>query len=268
LDTPEKHSSLYNPEYYDLLHSGNPGDLDFYLKQCKGSTGVLEIGCGSGRIALTLARHDIPVTGLDNHPGMIEKLLQECGRLSRERQRLVTTVLADMRDFKLGKKFDRIIIPFNGLLCLLGEQEVIDCLKCASGHLLPDGELIFDIYNVPEYMVIPGAQTDEVVGDEPDDESPIAILVSDENTIHVFERLIPNDDPLRFDSAYRYKVSTKNNEIVEDIEYSIPQRCILTRELAPLCERAGLVVKSIIGDFMSLNIDDDTDQLIVVACLQ
>ena len=54
-----------------------------------------------------------------------------------------------MRDFKLNKFFDLIIIPFNSLLHLLTNNEISDCFASVLSHLSDDGYFILDIF-VPD----------------------------------------------------------------------------------------------------------------------
>ena len=58
--------------YYDLVHKGLPGEAEFYLGQAVKRGGpVLEVGCGTGRIAISMAMSGLDVTGIDNSAGML-----------------------------------------------------------------------------------------------------------------------------------------------------------------------------------------------------
>jgi SAM-dependent methyltransferase len=50
---------------YALVHRGNAGDVDFYVRACAGAARVLELGCGTGRVLRAVAEVAGHVTGLD-----------------------------------------------------------------------------------------------------------------------------------------------------------------------------------------------------------
>src|SRR6185369_11359833 len=64
-------------DYYDVRETGGPGslldgDVEFYLKQARKTRGpVLDLACGTGRVAFPLAAAGLDVTGLDSAPGML-----------------------------------------------------------------------------------------------------------------------------------------------------------------------------------------------------
>src|SRR5499427_9631078 len=102
-------------EFYDLREVGGPGsmldgDVDFYLAQAKKTGGpVLDVACGTGRVAFPLARAGVEVTGIDRAPGMIAiaKAKQRDSRLKNLR-----FVRANMTRFSLGRKYRLAIVAY------------------------------------------------------------------------------------------------------------------------------------------------------------
>lgn len=139
-------SSRFDPRLYTLLHTGNDGDLDFYVTLCAEARSVLELGCGAGRI---LGALPVPIrVGLDLSPGMIER--------ARAALRRVELHVGDMLDFDLGRRFERVIIPYNGLYCVADDDQAVQVLRRAAAHLEPGGIIAFDGYQVlapPEELV-------------------------------------------------------------------------------------------------------------------
>src|SRR6187402_1674898 len=140
---------LRDARLYALLHRGNTGDVDFYLQTCRHARQVLELGVGFGRVAAPLVRAGVPVTGLDNHPGLLELATRELGADSGAAR--FEAHAADMRSFGLGAKFDRILVPYSGLFCLLDAAAVRACLTCCREHLSPGGRLLFDVYEADSF---------------------------------------------------------------------------------------------------------------------
>jgi SAM-dependent methyltransferase len=109
-------SYLISAKYYDGAYSAMNDlvDIPFYLDLAKRIAGhVLEIGCGTGRILLPIARAGIEVHGVDNSGPMLSVLKE---RLSREmltvRER-VSLQAGDMRDFRVNRKFPCSRFPFD-----------------------------------------------------------------------------------------------------------------------------------------------------------
>ncbi|MBU0552187.1 class I SAM-dependent methyltransferase [Myxococcota bacterium] len=133
-DTPKP----FPADLYTLLHRGEPGDVDFYRRACEGASRVLELGCGAGRVLAGLRAPGRRLVGLDDHEGMLA--------LARQRVEGATFRRGDMRDFALGERFDRVLIPYNGLFALDGPEGVIRALTAARVHLAEGGRVLFDVY--------------------------------------------------------------------------------------------------------------------------
>ena len=176
-----------------------------------------------------------------------------------------------MQCFNLVDKFDRIIIPYNGILCLLNENDIKSCLKSAANSLTDTGELIFDFYYVPEEEteeILCAEQTrntDEQNEFENNDEYLFTIL-DETRDIHVYEKEHPNIDTRRFDVSYVYKI-VSDNETITKKEFAIAQRCIYPGEINKLCEDSGLSIKYVYGDFCKAPVSCNTDQIVVHCCL-
>ena len=102
--------------YYDEYFSGVPGDVEFYLgiaASAGGEGGVLELGCGTGRILLPLATSGLPVVGLEISPEMLSLCRRKLEAAPPEVDQTVELVRGDMRDFSLGRQFSIIIAPYR-----------------------------------------------------------------------------------------------------------------------------------------------------------
>src|ERR1700754_4911824 len=136
-------------DYYDTspLVSNRKQDLAFYLEQAAASRGpVLELGCGTGRIAIPIAESGVSVTGLDISKKMLERAEQKRTSLAPERRDLLRLIHGDMTSFDLHEQFPLITIPFRPFQHLLSVEAQLNCLTCARRHLAKGGRLVMDFF--------------------------------------------------------------------------------------------------------------------------
>jgi SAM-dependent methyltransferase len=101
---------------------------------------VLDLGCGTGRVALHLARGGSRVTAIDREVDLIAEL----GRRAADAGLDVDAKVADASRLALDDEFDLIIAPMQ-LVQLLDRDGRRRCLKSVSGHLRPGGRAAFAI---------------------------------------------------------------------------------------------------------------------------
>lgn len=96
---------------------------------------VLDLGCGTGRVALELAAAGHAVTGLDADAELVDEL----ARRARQRRLRVDTLAADARSFALGRRFELVIAPMQVVQLLGGAAGRIAMLERVRDHLEPGG---------------------------------------------------------------------------------------------------------------------------------
>jgi SAM-dependent methyltransferase len=137
--------------WHDLECGAYDADLSLWRELAGQHRGpVLDIGAGTGRTAIVLAHAGVAVTALDNNP----ELLRELGRRAEGLD--VEPVLADARDFHLGRRFSLIVVPMQTIQLLGGSEGRTRFLACARDHL-DDGALLavaltdeLELFEVPE----------------------------------------------------------------------------------------------------------------------
>jgi len=134
--------------FWDLLYEERTIDIPFYVELAKASLPpVLELGCGTGRVLIPIAKEGVSITGCDNSPEMLcvaqEKLKALCPDIT-EKIRLIES---DMCSINFGEQFGLIIMAFNSYAYLLTLGEQKNALGKAFHHLRKGGRLVFDILN-------------------------------------------------------------------------------------------------------------------------
>jgi SAM-dependent methyltransferase len=131
---------------YDDETNGVPGDAEFYLALARETAAeghsVLELACGTGRVAIPIAREGIPVTGLDASPAMLEIAREKTEGLPNLR-----LIEGDMAAFHLPERFGLICIPYRSFLLLPSVEAQKRCLACVHEHLVVGGRLALNIFN-------------------------------------------------------------------------------------------------------------------------
>jgi SAM-dependent methyltransferase len=147
--------------YYDKRYRRRRDDVDFYCVTARRLGGpVLELGAGSGRVTLALAREGHTVVGIDTSAPMLARAREAAVDLPRGR---LTLREGDMRNFSLRRRFNLVIAPFNVLMHLYEPDEFAACFDCVRRHLAPGGRFVFDV-RVPGLRELCLDPTREYVG--------------------------------------------------------------------------------------------------------
>ena len=136
-------------DIYDSVYSYLTVDIPFYVEEATNAQGpVLELGCGTGRVAIPVAEAGADVVALDYSEAMLSVARRKKPRLAAGSGSL-SLLKGDMRDFALDRKFALVIIPFRGFLSLLTVEDQMRTLDAVKRHLAPGGKLIFNTF-VPD----------------------------------------------------------------------------------------------------------------------
>ena len=140
---------LYDVDNRDNLHD----DIPFYLEYAEWQQGeILELGCGTGRVALALAADGFRVAGLDLSQQMLE-VFREKLAAKPEFAYKITLVHGNMSDFALDRKFSMIIAPFRAFQALTDDCDINNSLTCIREHLTDNGIFIVNVFDpIPESM--------------------------------------------------------------------------------------------------------------------
>jgi SAM-dependent methyltransferase len=146
-------------EAYDAFYADAPpqiaGDAAFYERLARQAGGpVLEVACGTGRIALALAKAGLEVTGVDRSEGMLTIARRKRAGLPTATQERLTLVNQDMTALDLGRRFGLVFVPFRSFQHLLTIDLQRKCLTGILGHLRPEGRLALHLFDPRLDMLI------------------------------------------------------------------------------------------------------------------
>ncbi len=134
--------------YYDLDLLDDPGDVELYQALAQRTGGpILELGVGSGRIAIPLAEAGNAVTGVDDDAHMLARAASAWSESrGRDHGGSLTLVDADMTAIRLEQRFGLAILALNTLMLLDDGERQVAALRTLAAHLRPDGLAVVDVW--------------------------------------------------------------------------------------------------------------------------
>jgi SAM-dependent methyltransferase len=241
--------------FYDLENADFTEDLPLWADLARERGGpILELGCGSGRVALHLAREGCEVTGVDSSPAMLA-----LARSRLERQPSIAgrikLLAEDFRSLRLGRTFPLILLPFNTFAHMIDPADVHATLKMIALHLPPGGRAAFALPNpIPIY------------GDPPE-----SLVLERTFRDEARQVNVQQFSSLRVDRAAQLGYITWIYDEIDSAgtvtRTTIPMtlRYFFPKELAVLFQHAGLRLLHEWGDYDRSPFTEDSPVLIAVA---
>lgn len=234
----ESYDSIYEP-----LPDALAGDVAFYVALARrGGGSVLEIGCGTGRVALAVAAAGLDIVGLDVSPEMLAQASAKRAALPPETAARIQLARGDMRDFALARRFATVIVPFRSFHLLLSEADQRRCLAGIARHLDPGGRVAIHLFDAPEDII---ARAEEPV------------LARERGLNRRTGRRVEADaGDCTVDAArqirreiWHYRELDQNGAPVREQRLELAVRWIRRAEMRALLESAGFAIEAELGDF-------------------
>lgn len=252
-------------EFYALTYDRSvpdwPGEMDFYqalaadVRHAGGA--VLEVACGTGRVALRLAQAGVRVVGLDLAPHMLAVARRKSAGLEN-----VRWVQADMRSFALGETFGLAIIPGHSFQCLTAPQDQVACLACIRRHLDSGGRLVLhlDHQDVPWLAGLIGESGGRF---KPAEEFPHPVTG---RRVRAWRAWWYEPATQAATCQTAWEETEADGQVVERWE-SQPRRlhAVFRFEVEHLLARVGFGVEALYGDFARHPLAGDSPEMIWVA---
>jgi len=144
---PTEDDPYIRPVIYDLEYADHDEDIDWYVRMAQRARGlVLDLGCGTGRLTLPMARAGASVIGVDRSPEMLRTLGDKLRLEDPDVRIRVRYKLGDFRDLDLQQRFALVLLPFNAIHHCGDLDEVRQVMAEIRGVLAPGGRVGFDCY--------------------------------------------------------------------------------------------------------------------------
>ncbi len=128
--------------YDDLYGEARPEQIAF-LAELAGAGPVLELGIGTGRVALPLQERGITIRGIDASEAMVARMRAKSGGDA------IPVHIGDFGRFNIGERFSLIFVAFNTFFGLLTQEDQLAGFESVAAHLLPGGAFAMEAF-VPD----------------------------------------------------------------------------------------------------------------------
>ena len=224
--------------YYDWENAQTVGrrDIAFWKRMASAARGpVLELGCGTGRVALPVARDGATVVGIDRSQPMLDRARKRVRRAGLQDQ--VQLIRGDIRHLPFpDKSFPLVMAPYGILQSLLVERDLTKTLAAVSRVLTKKGtfglELVADLPAWDEY-----SKRISMRGKRGPNGRPIALV---ESVIQDRARQIT-----RFEQEF---IEGRGKSAVRK-KFGLAFRTLTVPQMVRRLEKAGLEVSALLGDY-------------------
>ena len=248
---------------YDSVYSYIRADIPLYTREAVNSGGpVLELGVGTGRVAIPTARLGIDVVGIDSSEAMLAVARSKLDSLGPDACS-VELIAADMRDIDLRdshgerRKFPLATIPFRGFQALLSVEDQLRALHSIHRHLTPGGKLIFSMFFPDPNLALESGDVPRHVNDVTD---------PDTGTDYVLYQQVAYDTHHQIVSVRMIiEELDQDGAVVRKLYRDYQLRYSYRWEVYHLLRSSGFEIEALYGDFDYAEFDEDSAEMIWVA---
>ena len=253
-------SGYYDPLVYDARAQGLPGDVAFYLSLAQeaheAGHPVLELACGTGRVAIPIACEGVRVVGLDRSAEMLARAREKSEELTN-----VRWIEGDMRSFELPERFGLAYIPYRSFLHLLTIEDQLSCLRRIYEHLLPGGRLAFNIFN-PDIIMMGQWLSVKRGGLQ---RSGGYHNPRTGRAVKAWETRAYRPAGQEAETTFLEEELNDEGAVISRIYRDLKLRYIHRFEMEHLLARAGFQVEALYGDFFGGAFEDSSSEMVWVA---
>ncbi len=256
---------MYDPwaEIYDSVYSYVRSDLPFYTSTAIGSGGpVLELGVGTGRVAVPTAELGIDVVGVDNSEAMLAVASRKVAKLGSDAGK-IELVKADVRDFALcdqegrERKFPLATMPFRGFLALLSVEDQFSALRRIYEHLEPRGKLLFNIFVPDPNMALEQSDDLRHLMDVTDPETGLTRVLYQQSRYDFHNQIV--SVRMLIEELDRHNVVSRS--MYRDYQLRYCHRW----EVHHMLQLCGFEIEALYGDFDLSDFDETSTEMVWVA---
>ncbi len=248
--------------YYDLTHDALTEDISFVLAQAgTPPANILELGSGTGRLALPLLKAGHHVTGVDNSPEMLARARARLAALPPALQERVAFYEQDMAALMLpsdAPPFDLVLLPYNTAMHLAPSQ-FTQTLRRVKGVLRGNGRFLIDVANPFTVAATPNDRMLTLENVLNDPETGDVVLQMAANWLDEADQLLH--------VTWIYDASPAVGGPVSRTITQFAYHYLLPHQWQMLVADAGLYLWQMLGDYAGNPFDEDSDRLLLLGSI-
>jgi SAM-dependent methyltransferase len=222
--------------YYDLLYEDKQYDDEAafvarLIRDHAPSAGsILELGAGTGRHALALAREGFSLSGIDFSPGMVDRANERLSDANLPSGVKVRFDKGDVRTARFDQPFDAVVSLFHVMSYQVTNSDLIETIRTAASHLATGGVFVFDCWYGPAVLASP---------------PEVRVKRCENSELRVFRVAEPVMHPERnvVDVHYTIWIEQKATGTIARLSEVHPMRYLFYPELEMTLASAGLRIK-------------------------
>lgn len=148
----ERVAARYDESAAEMFAPEKVAPVVDFLAELAGSGRALELGIGTGRIALPLARRGVPVHGIDLSNAMVARLQAKPGGAD------IGVTIGDFASTTVDGQFAVAYLVFNTIMNLTTQEAQVACFRNVAAHLQPGGCFVIEVV-VPDLQRLPPGET-------------------------------------------------------------------------------------------------------------
>jgi len=236
-------------KFYDFFGSKN--DLEFYRELAlQSGKKALELGVGTGRVAIPLAKAGITVVGIDDSVHMLRIAKEKLAKETDVVRRRVILKRGDMRDFELKQSFPFIYIPASTFDHNVTVKEQNRALYCVYKHLEENGKFAFDL--------------EQATPDKPENSWWIDRKELDDGRMVVRSGFTKRNTAKHTCSLDLFFDVYRDGKLLER-HHEYGEVAIISKdEITKLLEENGFLVESVYGNFNRSKYRNDSPKIVLI----
>jgi len=244
--------------FYDWENARTLGcrDVAFWRRLARETPGlVLELGCGTGRVSIPLARAGVPIVGVDRSSPMLARAQRKAQRLRVPNPKSRVSphfTRADIRELPFASTaFATVLAPYGVLQSLLGDRDLTATLNAVARVLRPGGrfgvDLVPDVPHWREYR------------------NRVQLRGRAAGGAHLTLIESVRQDRRRRVTMFEQRYVERRRGRASEQRFELRFRTLSVRQMTSRLERAGFCVDAVLGDYHGRPWDEQADVWIILA---